>query len=74
VEVECEDGAPRVLWWRGRRIRVQRSIGPERLAGDWWKDGYARDYWRCEEAGEGELVLFRDGAANSAWYVQGWYD
>jgi protein ImuB len=76
VEVECEDGAPRVLWWRGRRVRIERTIGPERLSGDWWKDGYARDYWRCEEAeGEGDLVLFRDGAAaEGGWYVQGWYD
>ena len=75
IEVECEDGAPRVLWWRGRRIRVRRSVGPERLAGDWWKDGYLRDYWRCEDADdEGELVLFRDGSANGGWYIQGWYD
>jgi protein ImuB len=75
IEVECEDGAPRVLWWRGRRIRVRRSVGPERLAGDWWKDGYLRDYWRCEEADDdGELVLFRDGSANGGWYIQGWYD
>jgi hypothetical protein len=51
-------------------------VGPERLAGDWWKDGYARDYWRCEEAtGETELVLFHDhSSGNGAWYVQGWYD
>jgi protein ImuB len=76
VEVECEYGTPRVLWWRGRRLRLTRTIGPERLAGDWWKDTYTRDYWCCEEAeGESDLVLFRDGAATEGgWYVQGWYD
>jgi protein ImuB len=76
VEVECADGAPRVLWWRGRRVRFERTAGPERLSGDWWKEGYARDYWRCEEAGgESDLVLFRDGASpEGKWYVQGWYD
>jgi hypothetical protein len=76
VDVECrDDGAPRVLWWRGRRLRVARALGPERLGGDWWKDEYARDYWQCEEAeGESDLVLFHDFASTGGWYVQGWYD
>jgi protein ImuB len=76
VDVECrDDGAPRVLWWRGRRVRVARALGPERLGGDWWKDEYARDYWQCEEAeGESDLVLFHDFASTGGWYVQGWYD
>ncbi len=75
VEVECADGQPRVLWWRGRRMRVEHPSGPERLAGDWWKDPYARDYWRCEDPdGEGTLVLYHDHSSGSAWFVQGWYD
>ncbi len=80
VNVECENGTPRVLWWRGRRVCLEQTRGPERLAGDWWKDGYARDYWRCEEAAgggdrEGTLLLFHDGVPDDgAWYVQGWYD
>jgi protein ImuB len=75
VEVECADGQPRILWWRGRRMRIEHPSGPERLAGDWWKDPYARDYWRCEDPdGEGTLVLYRDSSSGSAWFVQGWYD
>ncbi|HEX7123250.1 MAG TPA: hypothetical protein VF178_12815 [Gemmatimonadaceae bacterium] len=78
AEVECSpDGTPRLLWWRGRRIRLAQVLGPERLGGDWWKDGYARDYWRCEEApgdGESELVVFQDHLAGGGWYVHGWYD
>ena len=75
VEVECADGQPRVLWWRGRRMRLEHPSGPERLAGDWWKDQYARDYWRCEDPdGEGMLVLYHDHSSGSAWFVQGWYD
>jgi len=77
VEVECaaEGEAPRLVWWRGRRILVRRAEGPERLSGDWWRDGYRRDYWRCEgEAGDGDFVLYRDRAAPGAWYLQGWYD
>ena len=80
VEVECTDGQPRLLWWRGRRMRIQHLVGPERLAGDWWKDHYARDYWRCEDPdGEGTLLLYHDHSqaclsSGSAWFVQGWYD
>ena len=75
VEVECADGQPRVLWWRGRRMRIEHPTGPERLAGDWWKDHYARDYWRCADPdGEGTLVLYHDHSSGSAWFVQGWYD
>jgi protein ImuB len=76
AEVECDEGVPRVLWWRGRRVRLAHTVGPERLSGDWWKDGYTRDYWRCEEAnGEGDVVIFHDGSsAEGKWYVQGWYD
>jgi hypothetical protein len=75
VEVECEDEQPRVLWWRGRRLRIAYSLGPERLSGDWWRDGYDRDYWRCEEEDGTDLVLFRDSVSRERrWYVQGWYD
>jgi nucleotidyltransferase/DNA polymerase involved in DNA repair len=77
AEVECAGEVPRALWWRGRRIAVAHALGPERLAGDWWKDPYARDYWRCEaEEGVGHLVLFREKnvTAEERWYVHGWYD
>jgi hypothetical protein len=58
-------------------VPVARAVGPERLSGDWWEDGYARDYWRCEEAnGAGELVIYRDVTPHGAraWFVHGWYD
>jgi hypothetical protein len=49
-------------------------VGPERLSGDWWKDSYRRDYWRCEEAEQRmDLVLYRDRAAGD-WFVQGWWE
>jgi protein ImuB len=71
VDVD-RDPVPRRIFWRGRAIPVVNAIGPERLSGDWWTDGYSRDYWRCESDEEcGELVLYRDTAG---WWVQGWYD
>jgi len=72
VEVECEGEVPRVVTWRGHRLEIQRPIGPERLSGDWWDDGYRRDYWRCESLA-GEFVVYLD-RADDAWRLQGWVD
>lgn len=80
AEVRTADGtvtsAPRAIRWRERVISVARAIGPERLTGDWWESGYARDYWRCEDStGTNHLVLYRDCTApDNAWYIHGWYD
>jgi hypothetical protein len=76
VDVD-RDIQPRRIVWRGRAIAVAIAIGPERLSGDWWRDGYSRDYWRCESAGGGDaghvgdLVVYRDA---EGWWLQGWYD
>jgi protein ImuB len=71
VDVD-HDESPRRIHWRGRAIAVVSAVGPERLSGDWWNDGYSRDYWRCESDEEcDDLVLYRDAAG---WWVQGWYD
>jgi nucleotidyltransferase/DNA polymerase involved in DNA repair len=70
IEVEWAERTAVALWWRGRRISIDRAIGPERLSGDWWKDGYRRDYWRYE-AEESELLVFQ---ATDGWFLQGWYD
>ncbi len=73
VDVEYSAGLPAAMWWRGSRVAIARAVGPERLTGDWWKDGYERDYWRCE--GEsGDWMLFSDAAGGQKWYLQGWYD
>jgi protein ImuB len=72
VDVDAPRGTPRTLWWRGRRVVITRALGPERLSGDWWKDSYAREYWRCEsDELARDFLLYRDG---SGWRLQGWYD
>jgi protein ImuB len=71
VDVD-RDPEPRRVVWRGRALAIAHARGPERLAGDWWADGYHREYWRCESDDEvGELVLYRD---SRGWWLQGWYD
>jgi protein ImuB len=71
IDVDRDD-EPRRIFWRGRAIAVAHAFGPERLSGDWWREGYNREYWRCEsDEDPGELVLYRDP---SGWWLQGWYD
>jgi protein ImuB len=72
VEVVCEDEIPHAVTWRGQRIPVTRALGPERLSGDWWDDGYRRDYWRCEST-MGELSLYWD-RSDESWRLQSWGD
>ena len=76
IELELDDhGAPALLYWRGRHVSVTHADGPERLSGDWWKDSYRREYWRCRDADNAALLLYIDHEATPpAWYVQGWYD
>jgi protein ImuB len=72
VEVQCNGDTPCEVTWRGHRIAVTRAVGPERLSGDWWDDGYRRDYWHCESLA-GEMTLFLD-RADDGWRLQGWGD
>jgi hypothetical protein len=66
--------------WRGEDLRIERSVGPERIEGEWWRGGEpARDYFKVQdERGRWLWVLRRDGgedgagaAAGSAWFVHG---
>ena len=70
AQVECDQERPKSLRWRSRVWRIHHAVGPERLAGDWWRDPYARDYWRCEEDGGATLVVYR--RSDGEWFVQGW--
>ncbi len=72
VFVDCDGDVPQAMTWQNRRIAIARAVGPERLSGDWWSDGYQRDYWRCESS-FGDFVLYLD-RAEAQWMLQGWYD
>jgi protein ImuB len=44
----------------GRRHRVRKADGPERIEREWWLDaGDARDYFRVEDEDGGRYWLFR---------------
>ncbi|MBO9101749.1 MULTISPECIES: Y-family DNA polymerase [unclassified Rhizobium] len=75
------DHPPVSVTWRGKRRRVKRADGPERIFGEWWQRtsewAAVRDYFTVEdEAGE-RLWIFRSGdgvdggTGSHAWYVHG---
>ena len=79
------DDAPRLFMWRGKRYRVTQGDGPERLQGEWWRDGgiegetplSVRDYYQVETEAGGRYWLFRlgDGVHTSTgsmrWFIHG---
>ena len=76
------DNPPQVFTWRGRRRRIRRAEGPERIAEEWWLDVDAvpspsrvRDYYAVEDGDGDRFWLFRDGLYQSGdtprWYLHG---
>lgn len=65
---EVPDGAPLKFRWRRALHVVRRAEGPERIAGEWWRqpDEAARDYYRVEDEAGRRFWLFREGCADPA--------
>jgi protein ImuB len=79
------DEAPRLFIWRSKRHRVTQGDGPERLHGEWWRDGgiegeqpfSVRDYYQVETESGGRYWLFRLGdgenpaTGSMRWFIHG---
>ncbi|WP_434404224.1 DUF6504 family protein [Sphingobium sp. DN12] len=79
------DHPPAMFVWRGRRHRIAQADGPERLHGEWWREGgheadtpYAvRDYFQVETVSGARYWLFRMGDGEQAstgpmrWFIHG---
>ncbi|QEE43606.1 DNA polymerase Y family protein (plasmid) [Rhizobium sp. WL3] len=75
------DYPPASITWRGRRHRVKRADGPERVFGEWWRTPTeleaVRDYFVIEnDAGE-RFWIFRSGdgvdpdTGSHTWFIHG---
>ncbi len=74
VTVEETSDAPLSFAWRGLTRRARRLEGPERIAGEWWRDAArARDYVRFEDEEGRRYWLYRevDAPSPSRWYLHG---
>ncbi len=74
LHVETPGRPPLKFEWRRRLFETARASGPERLAGEWWREGDARlrDYWRVETSEGLRLWLLTwPGATEPVWFVAG---
>ncbi len=77
------DHPPHWFTWRGRRHRVCRADGPERIFGEWWKReaerAAVRDYFRVEDEAGARFWIFRAGDGEDAatgshrWFLHGMF-
>ncbi len=73
VAAQGEAGRLRSFAWRGGRHRVRTMVGPERLAGEWWKEPFVRDYFQVLTEDRGLFWLYFD-CQRRGWYLQGLFD
>jgi protein ImuB len=73
------EGPPRRFRWRGATHGVALAQGPERIAGEWWRQRGelpTRDYYLVENECGRRFWLYREGlygreTASPRWFVQG---
>jgi protein ImuB len=70
------DDPPLMFRWRKIMHRVRRADGPERIAGEWWRDACEpRDYYRVEDHDGRRFWLYRDGLHRpdrpARWFLHG---
>ena len=83
VLAEVPDGPPKRFRWRKVTYQIIKTLGPERLAPEWWRSAdltgsasRTRDYFQAEDKEGRRFWLFRNGLyereTNSPeWYVHG---
>jgi protein ImuB len=73
------EGPPRQFRWRSVLHQVAQAEGPERIAGEWWRQNdnkIERDYYVVEDAAGRRFWLYRAGlygrgGAPPQWFVHG---
>jgi hypothetical protein len=77
IEADVEERRDHVLptGYRdgGAWFEVLSAAGPDRVSGERWGEGYAREYFRCIVDDGGMVWLYHDARADG-WYLHGWWD
>lgn len=86
IRVVCEPsddrtGDPRQFTWMGNVHRLMHAVGPERIAGEWWRGHHhTRDYYDAEDEAGRRFWLFRvlhtrgDHTISARWFLHGRFD
>lgn len=72
------ESLPKRFRWRGVLHKVAQAQGPERIAGEWWRDGQqpTRDYYLVEDENGHRFWLYRAGlygreTREAEWFLHG---
>ncbi|MCH7790840.1 MAG: DNA polymerase Y family protein [Planctomycetes bacterium] len=65
------DGPPRRIGWSGGQSEVTASLGPERIAGEWWRRGEpTRDYFAVQDDRGRWLWVYHE-LETGRWFLHG---
>ncbi|MBY5502355.1 DNA polymerase Y family protein [Rhizobium leguminosarum] len=77
------DHPPASMTWRGKRRRITRGDGPERVFGEWWVRSSemeaVRDYYSVEDEDGARFWVYRSGdgvdpaTGTAKWFLHGIY-
>jgi protein ImuB len=72
------DYPPMLFIYKGKRHKIKRADGPERIEREWWLDsGCHRDYYTVEDESGQRYWLFRlghyNGAQTNQWFIHGFF-
>ncbi|WP_183908995.1 Y-family DNA polymerase [Rhizobium sp. BK226] len=77
------DHPPASMTWRGKRRRIKRGDGPERVFGEWWVRSSemeaVRDYYSVEDEDGNRFWVYRSGdgvdpaTGTAKWFLHGIY-
>lgn len=78
VSAPVPDYPPMVFVYKGKRHKVKKADGPERIEREWWiETGPQRDYYRVEDEDGARYWLFRsghyDGEGEPEWFIHGFF-
>lgn len=52
-------------------ILIESAAGPDRVSGEQWEKGFAREYFRCVDESGTLVWIYRE---KGDWYLHGWWD
>jgi len=77
VAAPIPDYPPMHFSYKGKRHKIRKADGPERIEREWWLDGGEhRDYYYVEDEDGQRYWLFRSGhyvVQQSQWFIHGFF-
>jgi protein ImuB len=72
------DYPPMLFIYKGKRHKIKKADGPERIEREWWLEiGQHRDYYTVEDEAGQRYWLFRlghyNGAQTNQWFIHGFF-